>query len=220
MSDDHDDNDDDSGRKRPPPVSRLDRGGTRSYRVLSRVHGQYGARGLYRRHGKQLPVAQLIGLLIRHHGLTDEVRHRSICLYWPEIAGGRIANKTFPISFAERLLHVSAVSSSWVQEMQFFKEGLIQRINCWVDANRVWLGPPPLVTEIRFTLGMERREPLVDPEHATRLRQLQLCRMRPRDLEPPLASEAELDAIRMETRTIADPELRAIIEALRSKWNR
>ena len=219
MADDHDDHDDgdDNGREALPAVSRLGRVGNRRYRVLSRATGRYR----YPRLRKQLPLEELIGQLIRQHGLTDEVRQRFVCLYWSEIAGERVASKTFPVSFADGVLRVSASSSPWVHEMQFFKAQLIAQINRWVDANRVWLGPPPLVTDMRFILTMRQREPLVDREHARRLRLRHLQRVRARvDVIPPTVSDADREAIRTETGKIDDSELRAVIETVRMKWNR
>jgi hypothetical protein len=216
----HDDNGD-AERDALPAVSRLDRVGERRYRVLHRASARDRTRDRSPRVRKQLPIAQLIGRLIEHHGLTDEVRQQCVCLYWPEIVGERIASKTFPASFAEGVLQVSATNSSWVHEMQFFKSQLIAKINNWVDANRVWLGPPPLVHDLRFVLGTKKREPLVDRDHVLRLRSYHAWRVRLRgEITPPVASEAERAAIRAETHAIADAELRAFIEDVRLKWNR
>ena len=223
MADEHDDHDngDDEGREAPPAVSRLGRVDNRRYRVLSRSTDRYRDRGRYSRLRKQLPLKELIGQLIMRHGLTDEVRQRFVCLYWPEIAGERFASRTVPVAFADGVLRVSAINSSWVHEMQFYKAQLIAQINRWVDDNRVWLGPPPLVTDIRFILTMRQREPLVELEHARRLRQRHLQRIRPRvDATPPLVLDADRAAIRAETSTVVDSELRAVIETVRMKWNR
>jgi hypothetical protein len=210
----------------PPPVSRIERSPrpaqTRGYRVLSRPSDRYRVRERFTRQRKQRPVAELLGMVIREHRLTDEVRHRIVGLDWEEIAGVRIASKTFPSSIIESVLHVSAVNSSWVQEMQFFKARLLTQINSWVDANRVWLGPPPLVTDIRFALGMQRRESLVDVEYARKLRERHIRRTRPRiDAVPPSdVTDAERAAIRVATAAVVDDELRAVIERVRLKWNR
>lgn len=206
----------------PPPVSRIERNPTRGYRVLTRTNDRYRTRERFKRQRKQRAIAELLGMVIREHGLTDEVRQRIVCLYWQEIAGDRIASKTFPGSLTEGILHVSAINSSWVQEMQFFKARLLTQINAWVDANRTWLGPPPLVTDIRFALGMQRREPLVDPAYARTLRERHIRRTRPiAEAVPPSAmSEAERAAIRIETCAVADDELRRMIENVRLKWNR
>jgi len=220
MSEDDDDNEGEE-REPPPVVSRLDRVGERRYRVLNRATTRPRYRDRFHRLRKQLPIADLIGRLIEYRGLTDEVRQRAVCIYWPEIVGGRIASKTFPVSFAEGVLQVSASNSPWVHELHFYKARLIAAINNWVDANRIWLGPPPLVLDMRFVLAMEQREPLVDRDHVRRLRRYHAWRVRPRsEAAPPVASEAEREAIRAETSAIVDPELRALIEGVRLKWNR
>ncbi len=206
----------------PPPVSRIDRGPTRGYRVLTRTSDRYRLRERFTRQRKQRPVAELLGMVIHEHRLTDEIRQRIVGLCWQEIAGERIASKTFPTSLIDSVLHASAVSSVWVQEMQYFKARLIKQINEWVDANRTWLGAGPLVTDIRFALSEKRREPLVDPEHARTLRERHIRRTRPKvdALPPPSVTDAERAEIRIATCAIADDELRAIIEGVRVKWNR
>jgi hypothetical protein len=67
---------------------------------------------------------------------------------------------------------------------------------------------------------MKQREPLVDRDHVRRLLRYH-GKVKPRsEVTPPLASEAERAAIRAETRSILDPELRGLIEGVRLKWNR
>lgn len=202
-------------RKDLPVVSRIGLPADRRYRVLGRTRGRDPFR-----HRTHVAVGELIGQLIRHHGLTDEVRARFVCLFWPEIAGDRVASKTFPVALTDGMLAVEVSTSSWLHELQFSKVQLIAKINDWIDANRVWLGPPPLVVEIRFALAMRKRGVLVDREHARRLR-LRSRRSRPR-VEPAsqIVSESEREAIREATSSIGDPELRALIEGVRLKWNR
>jgi hypothetical protein len=212
--------DDTNGRdgRRPPAHSRLDRGGVRPYRTLTRPSDR--ASGRDRRQRQQRPIAELVGLLVRSHGLTDEVRQRVVCLYWPEIAGGRIGSKTVPVAFGEGVLHLSAKSSAWVHEMQFFKLGLIARINDWVETNRVWLGSPPLVMNIRIMLGTQRREVLVDPEQVEQLRMGDLRRTRPAEAVPRSASDGDRASILAEASVVEDDELRAMIENVRTRWNK
>jgi hypothetical protein len=191
----------------PPTVSRIDRSNARRYRVRSR-----GRR--FMRVGKQLPAGEVIRRLLEH-------RRRCVCIYWAEIVGEDLASKTFPVSFSESVLHVSATSSSWVQELHWRKAQLIAMINNWVEANRRWLGPPPLVLDIRGELGVRQRKPLVEQDHVRRLLSHYTRRKRPpREVLPLVASEAEREAIRAETNAIADPELRALVESVRLKWNR
>jgi hypothetical protein len=108
-----------------------------------------------------------------------------------------------------------------VHELHFFKAQLIAKINSWVEANRAWLGPSPLVVDMRFALAMNQRKPFVDREQVRRLRLDHARRATPRlAASPPMASDADREAIRAETSTIVDAELRALIESVRLKWNR
>jgi Dna[CI] antecedent, DciA len=159
-------------------------------------------------------------MLINHYGLSDDVRQIAVCLFWPEIVGARFASRTTPLSFTKGVLEVSAASSPWVQEMRFFTTTIIALIHAWIDANQVWLGPPPLVKDIRFGLGTRRQHSLVDPADAQRLRLRGLPTVSACNMPPPTLSDANRDAIRAEASAIADPELRAEIESLRLKWDR
>ena len=160
-----------------------------------------------------------MSLVIKSHGLGDAMREQCVFIFWREMAGERFADKTLPDSFSEGVLKVSAKSSTWVHEMQFYKTELMRQINAWVDAHRVWLGAPPLVTDIRFGLAMQKRQPLVDPEHVRRLRSRHVRRLRPREL-PPVVSDGERAAILAETEAVEDEQLRATIERVRLRWNR
>ncbi len=210
-----------AGSSPPPTTSRLGLGDTRRYRVLSRGRTRDQTRDRFGRRRRQVPIEELIGHVIQEHGLTDEIRQRCVCLYWPEIAGERIAAKTAPVFFVESVLHVSVITSSWVHEMQFHRASLIEKINTWIDEQRLLRGPVPLVSDIRFVLDSQRREPLVDREHARRIRSRHLQRIRPPAVVvPPIVSEADRASILEETKVVEDDALRAIIERVRVTWNR
>jgi hypothetical protein len=131
----------------------------------------------------------------------------------------RIAKRTSPDAVSNGVLKVWADSSAWMHELQFYKAQMIEQINRWIDARRVWLGPPPLVTDIRFTLGTPRA-PIVDPDQLRRLRVRYRRRLRPPAVPLQLVSDADQQAIRADASVIEDAELRAIIESVRMKWNR
>lgn len=199
--------------KKPPRVSRLTRGGgRRPPRTLSRSLR-------YRPHRTQLHIEELIGEVVRDHGLTDAVRPHFVCLFWTEIAGEPFGAKMFPVSYTNGVLHLDATTSSWVHEAQFHRARLVAKINEWEIANRIWLGPSPMVTELRIGLTMRRRETLVDSEYVRRLRWLRRTMPRTAIAPPPPASGLELETIRSEVSTVEDAALRAEIEAVRVRWN-
>lgn len=192
----------------------------RAYRTLTRSV----ARDRFPRHRQQRHLAELVGVLIKHHGLTVEMQQRVVCLYWSEIAGAGLASKTYPIDFHGDVLHVATVSSSWVHEMQFRKTKLVTSLHEWLVANQVWLGtiPRPFVTDIRFMLSTRRRSWLVEPDHIRELRQRerQLRRLRPEPrLSPVTPSDAERVAIIRETSAVEDDDLRTLIERVRLQQN-
>jgi hypothetical protein len=213
-----DDDDDQDARRTVPPTSRIGRGEPRRYRTATRLT----ARARFPRERRTLPIAELVGGFVRSYGLTDACRQHVVCLYWDEIAGPRIAPKTWPVRLTEGVLHVETESSSWVHELQFHKSKLVAQINAWVDANRIWLGPPPLVSDIRFELGMRKKStPIVERDYVRRLQGRQLRRLwRPERNVATAASDVERDAILAETSRIADPDLRRIVESVRVGWNR
>lgn len=164
-------------------------------------------------------MEELIALLLTTHNVTAAVRQQCVYIFWREMVEARIADKTTPESISNGVLKISTTHSVWVQELRFFKAQMIEQINRWVEAQRVWLGPQPLVSDIRITLGTQR-EPLVDPDHLRRLRQRHARRLRSRSMVPPVASDSDQQAIRAETSAVEDDDLRAAIENVRLRWNR
>lgn len=193
------------------------------HRVRGRGSGgdgsRYPKRDRHPRQRRELPIEELLGLLISTHGLTEAVREQCICMFWRDIVDARIADRTLPDSISRGVLKLSTEHPVWVHELRFFKAQMIQQINAWIDAHRAWLGPSPLVSDIRIGLGVQR-ERLVDPDQLRRLQLRHQRRLRPRGRLPPVISEADREAIRAETSLVEDEDLRATIELVRTTWNR
>lgn len=212
-----DDSDDGRSPSNPPRRSRIFYRPSRPSRSLERAR----FRDRFERTGKLLNLRELIGSLIRHHRVSDEVRQRSICLYWHEIVEPRVAAHAFPASFYQSTLNIAVDSSAWMHQLQTTKQHLIDAINGWVEKNRSWLGRPPLVTNIRFTNGSREREPLVDRKQLEELHASHLARTPRPAIDPPKSISAEDRAqILSDAASIDDPEIRATVEAVRLRWNR
>jgi len=69
----------------------------------------------------------------------------SIWAAWKEIVGESVALQTQPRSIRNRILFVDVSHPTWMQQLQFFKTTLLEKIN-------VFLGEP-LIQDIRFKLG-------------------------------------------------------------------
>ncbi|MCF8067909.1 MAG: DUF721 domain-containing protein [Desulfobacterales bacterium] len=64
---------------------------------------------------------------------------------WEGIVGQVIAENTKPAAFKGKLLIVHASSSTWIQQLQFFKKDIISKINIALGGKHV--------DDIRFKIG-------------------------------------------------------------------
>ena len=167
-----------------------------------------------RRDCGQRAIEQLIERLIARHGLTDEVREQCIFTFWSEIVGAKVGAITQPDAIINGTLRVITNSSTRLQELQFMRVGLVERINAWVATVR-WLATPssPLVLDVRLTLGTVRA-PVAPDARRVQLRHWR--RLRP---TPPPILDADRAEIRAATSLVEDAELRATIERVRLQWN-
>ncbi len=203
----------DSERPSLQPESRLIRRFDRANRTLYRTRSRAPRRERYPRQRKEITIEQLLGRLIADHGLTAAVRERCVLVFWREIAGARIGDRTQPMTITNGVLKLATKTSVLVHELQFFKKKLVEDINAWILANQVWLGAAPIVTEIRVTIGTVKPS---ETASLGRQQQRHLQRLRPQ-IE---ISDADCSEILVATSAVEDPELRAMIERVRLDWNR
>jgi len=71
--------------------------------------------------------------------------------FWREEVGQAIAARAEPAGFRAGVLSVRVNSAAWMQELQFMKEELRERLNARLGAD--------LIRDIYFVSGPTRREP-------------------------------------------------------------
>jgi predicted nucleic acid-binding Zn ribbon protein len=69
----------------------------------------------------------------------------SILGAWNEIVGESVAGHSQPRSIRNRVLLIEVSHSTWMQQLQFLKPTLLEKINHFLDE--------PLIQDIRFKLG-------------------------------------------------------------------
>ena len=169
------------------------------------------ARPRYAHHRQQLHVAELVEHVVRTHKLTDAMREYRVYVFWKELFDAKVASNTTPVSLSKGVLSVHARSSTWLQELRFLRERMLGQIQQLV-------GGSDLITDLRFSLDRPSRGEPVDHELLPRLRREEAARRpSPRQATPATADDRE--AIRAQTSTIEDDELRAIVERVRVEWN-
>ncbi len=69
----------------------------------------------------------------------------SILGAWKDIVGDSLAGQTQPRSIRNRILFVDVSHSTWIQQLQFLKPTLLEKVNAFLGE--------PLIQDIRFKQG-------------------------------------------------------------------
>jgi len=77
--------------------------------------------------------------------LDVPIRTYSIFSAWKEIVGEAIAQQTQPRTIRNRILFMDVSHSTWMQQLQFLKPTLLEKINGFLGE--------PLIEDIRFKVG-------------------------------------------------------------------
>ncbi len=80
-------------------------------------------------------------------GLEIDVPLRSYSILgaWDEIVGATVAANSQPRSIRNRILFIEVTHSTWMQQLQFLKPTLLEKVNAFLGK--------PLIQDIRFKLG-------------------------------------------------------------------
>jgi len=73
------------------------------------------------------------------------LKTHSIWAAWKEIVGESIAYQTQPRSIRNQILFIDVSHSTWIQQLQFLKPTLLEKINAFIGG--------PLIHDIRFKIG-------------------------------------------------------------------
>lgn len=169
-----------------------------------------------RRKKEAVQASDAIAQAIAEAGLTAPVRAHRILTEWREMVGDRIAARTWPDGLDhqqhKKVLWVRVASSAWLHELTLVRNQILEGIHAV-------LGDPRLVDELRLHLGA--RKQVDDDDVLAKAAQARYYRKRPppRPLPPPAtgAAKARID---QETAAVDDPELRALINAVRTRHDR
>lgn len=140
------------------------------------------------------PVADLLTEALRGKPAERRLKEGRIWLLWDEAVGERIASLARPVSFRDGTLTVAVANAPWMQQLNFLKGGIIEKLNALLGG--------PVVREIYLKAGRAEPSAEATPERLRPLRQL---------------TSAEQEFVTAETETIEDAELREIISRLMAK---
>lgn len=147
-----------------------------------------------RKRSQPTAVAGLFGEIFRGKPLEKRLREGKIWVVWDAAVGAQIAAKARPAGFREGVLTVVVSNAPWMQQLNFLKKGLIDKINAALGEE--------LVREIYLKAGR--------PEQPPRESQSQKKTSRPLTAE-------EHERIAGYTSSIDDQELRDAFASLLAK---
>jgi hypothetical protein len=104
---------------------------------------------------KPQPIHSILEKTLKSLDIDAPLRTYTIWAAWKEIVGEAIAGQTQPRAVRNRILFIDVSHSTWVQQLQFLKSTLLEKINAF-------LGEPE-IQDIRFRLGK-----ISSPTHTAR----------------------------------------------------
>jgi predicted nucleic acid-binding Zn ribbon protein len=145
---------------------------------------------------KPSSLGDILGGCLNQPGLRSKMREQKILDAWDRVVGRAIAEVTQPARVRNRVLQVKVVNSIWMQELQFHKPLMIQKLN-------EFLGDP-LLQDLRFVLGEREEKTLPERGEGEGRRSKEL-------------SAEERERIEKEVSRLPDPEMREILFRLFAK---
>ncbi len=159
------------------------------------------------RNREPLAAGDLLTAVLERYGVGEPVRQQKLFSQWEALVGSRVGKRSWVESIANGTVFVAVVNSTWMHQLSFMKDELIERINAA-------LGQPPLVSEIQLKLA--RGTPTNPVRTDARAMRPSPSGQIPANSHPSFC----LDDIVRETEGIEDPELRAAIIEARSRLKR
>ncbi len=101
------------------------------------------------------PVGDILSDVLKRVDPDQQLRAYALWNFWNDEVGETIARRAQPARFRNGILFVTVATHSWMQELQFLKDSLRDRLNVRLGAN--------LVQDIFFVSGVVE-EPSAAPE--------------------------------------------------------
>ena len=100
---------------------------------------------LHARTGGVSSLAEPLARLLQRIDPSHRLEAYRLWLFWDEVVGEGIARRARPRRMRDGVLFVTVESHAWMQELQFLKEEIRERINARLGA--------PLVSDLFFVSG-------------------------------------------------------------------
>jgi hypothetical protein len=95
--------------------------------------------------GKPQPLHSILEKTLKALEIDGPLKTYSILGAWSEIVGESVAEHSQPRSIRNRIVFLDVSHSTWMQQLQFLKPTLLEKINRFLGE--------PFIQDIRFKLG-------------------------------------------------------------------
>ena len=100
------------------------------------------------RNARPDPLSELLPTVLQRVDPDRQLRAYAVWNFWSEEVGDAIAQRAQPARVRNGILFVTVASHPWMQELQFMKETIRERLNA-----RLGQVDPPLIRDIYFVSG-------------------------------------------------------------------
>jgi predicted nucleic acid-binding Zn ribbon protein len=95
-------------------------------------------------------IGDVLGAVLDRLAVRDRLREYAVWPLWDEVVGATVALHARPTRIRRGLLFISVDSSVWMQELQFLKETIRERLNGQLGGD--------VVKDLFFVLGGTERD--------------------------------------------------------------
>ncbi len=146
---------------------------------------------------KPEPLGQVLQKALKKRKVPIDLEERRILSFWDRSVGPQIAAQTCPSHLKGKTLFVTVSTSVWMQQLSFLKPDIIGKFNA--------LAQRAVIGNIFFSLGRITRPSAEPPE------------LPPFPEGSPVLKQRDRQMIAECTESIADEELRAILQRVMTK---
>lgn len=144
-------------------------------------------------------LGKILESYLTRAGLDQRIREQKIIDAWEKTVGKAVAEVTQPIRVRTRVLQVKVGNSVWMQELQFHKKLIIQKLNECIGN--------PVLQDLWFFIGEKEAEKETRMEEKKNHPKGQTGRF----------SQEDKNRIEREISSLRDPEMREILLRVFSK---
>src|SRR5437879_6467893 len=111
-------------------------------------HAAAGYDGFMARRPGLIAIPDVLGQLLKNHGMESRMLECTLQQHWPKIVGAHIGHHTWPESIRHRKLYLVAENSVWLQQLRFLKPELLAKLSSYAGGDAIAdivlrVGTPP-----------------------------------------------------------------------------